>query len=225
MSKIINKVLKIFNLNIGLNLATIISIILVLFKEPILYFFQYYNIRFIKNIEPIVDSVTLGVISSYVFYYFTVYRPEKKKKQQIEKQILSNINDLKNILFEYTNHLETLKAFKEKRSSYFNKMHKGCIEFEKMNLEDIMKQNMTESILLMESKENLIDCYLYNMSLLNNLYINNEQLNIAINSYNETKFKKRPYRTNIPAIVGYHKSILYAIKDIVKICDEENILS
>ncbi|EOU1926621.1 hypothetical protein DMN40_11145 [Clostridium perfringens] len=201
MSKIINNLLRKFKVNIGLKLATITSIILMLFKEPILYFFQYYNIGFIKNIQPIVESVALGIISSYVFYFFTVSIPEKKKSEKIRRQILYNINDLKKIFYEYKNHLDDLKKFEVKK-----------------------QEEIREHLILLNSKENLIDIYLNNINLLNNLYINNEDLNVYLNLYNEAKFKQGTYRDNLVAIIAYYKSMTYKIEDIIKSCDKDILL-
>ncbi|EOU1826982.1 hypothetical protein C0L83_002702 [Clostridium perfringens] len=201
MSKIINNLLRKFKVNIGLKLATITSIILMLFKEPILYFFQYYNIGIIKNIQPIVESVALGIISSYVFYFFTVSIPEKKKSEKIRRQILYNINDLKKIFYEYKNHLDDLKKFEVKK-----------------------QEEIREHLILLNSKENLIDIYLNNINLLNNLYINNEDLNVYLNLYNEAKFKQGTYRDNLVAIIAYYKSMTYKIEDIIKSCDKDILL-
>ncbi|WP_346980505.1 hypothetical protein ACSXBA_10745 [Clostridium perfringens] len=201
MSKIINNLLRKFEVNIGLKLVTITSIILMLFKEPILYFFQYYNIGFIKNIQPIVESVALGIISSYVFYFFTVFIPEKKKSEKIRRQILYNINDLKKIFYEYKNHLDDLKKFEVKK-----------------------QEEIREHLILLNSKENLIDIYLNNINLLNNLYINNENLNVYMNLYNEAKFKQGSYRSNLQATISYYKSMTYKIEDIIKSCDKDLLL-
>ena len=57
MSKIIDKLLKFFKENIGLSLLTLISLMWVLFKQPLL------SIGFMKKIEPIFDSVALSFIA------------------------------------------------------------------------------------------------------------------------------------------------------------------
>lgn len=192
MSKIIKNLFKFLKANIGLILVTIISVIWVLFKQPLV------SIEFIKKIEPILDSVALGIVSSDVFYYFTVYIPERNKSKKIRKQVLSNTYDLKNVFFEYKNHLDNLKEVESKT-----------------------QQETKEHLLLLDSKENLIDIYLNNINILNNLYINNEDLNTYINLYNEAKFKQKPYRSDLQSYIAYYKSMKHKIEDIIKSCDRD----
>ncbi|HFC9286974.1 TPA: hypothetical protein ACF0RC_001748 [Clostridium perfringens] len=216
MSKIIDKLLKFFKENIGISLLTLISLMWVLFKQPLL------SIGFMKKIEPIFDSVALGIVSSDVFYCFTVYIPEKKRKQKINQQFKSSVDELRIIFFSLKNQLETLVACIDKNKDNFEKLDNkvlidGC---EKWDV--IFDTNKIFSINSLDNNIMSADVYLSNINALNNFYINNIYLTIEIDKYYSTIAKRKNNRfINDVALKQYYTNIRNDISDILKQCSDK----
>ncbi|HFC9286154.1 hypothetical protein [Clostridium perfringens] len=211
MSKIINNLLKFLKANIGLSLVTLCSVIWVLFKEPLLY------IAFVKKIEPICDSVSLGIISSYIFYYFTVYRPENKKEQQINKQFKSSFEELEIIFFSFKNELNTLLVCIDKNKENFEKLDNKVVREGCEDWTEIFETNKVFSINNLDNNIMSADVYLSNINSLNNFYINNIDLTIEIDKYYSTIAKKKNNRfINDYALKQYYTNVYNDISDILK---------
>lgn len=197
-----------------------------LFVFSVVYIFKNNSgSSFVGNLNSTIEGISLGIISSAVFYFFTVYIPNKINSKKIEYQFFLCIFDLRRILFEIEDSLKNIKVCNDKNIGEFNNLsnkYELNLRNDSKDWNSIFSFNIKMSIEEIDNKIKLVDQYIDQIQMMNNFYINNVKIYGWMSFYKEMIAKRVKYKNNnINQRIKYYECIISSIKEIDNIYSDK----